>query len=183
MEQAERTPGENYTPPDYIIETVTDEAGILAAAPVMVGPLRCRRNLVLGLLLFLLAPSLFFIGEALLAVCMLIVGVCSLILYTGFPNRVAQKQVARFRESYGTDAVPCQLVFWPQGVVVTNRCSGGSAQMRYEIVRQLHRRGDYLVLRTEEKQSVIIRMADLAPFPDFIPYLKEKCPGAKVKNL
>lgn len=177
------TPSETYTPPDFIIETVTDPEGVRATMPAMLSGVRYRLNLIFSILLLVLAPSLFVMREYVLGVCMLIVSVCGFIIYRRMPGQVAQRQIARFQETYGTDSVPCQLVFWPQGVVINNRCSGGSAQLRYEIVRTITRCGDYLTFRTVENQSVILRMQDIADKPEFLPYLLGKCPNAKKKHL
>ena len=176
-----QAPEPNYTPPDYIIETATDPEGIHACVKFMLPHRRYRMNLPLGLLLLVIGPSLIAMDETALGIVGLVVGIYSLIFYLTFPARVAQKQVARLEESYGTDTVECQLVFWPQGVVINNRRSGGSAKFRYDIIRSLARNGDFLTFRTTENQSVILRLTDI-PEDDrdaFIEYLKNHCPHAK----
>ena len=172
-----------YTPPDFMIETVTDEEGIRATVHTMLPSVRYRLNLVFGILLLVISPPLFTIQEYLLGICAIITAVCCLIFYRQLPQVAAERQIARLRESYGTTAVPCQMVFWPQGVVVNNRLSGGSVMMRYEIIRAITRCGDYLTFRTQENQSVILRLQDAADQPDFLPYFLDKCPNAKKKNL
>ena len=173
----------HYTPPDFIIETVTDPEGVNATISTMLPSVRFHMNLVLGILLLIIGPSLLVLREYLIGAVALIMGIYCMIFYWKFPARVANKQCARFRECYGTDRVPCQLVFWPQGVVINNRCSGGSARVRYEIIRNITRCGDYLTFRTEENQSVILRMRDIEDKPGFLPYFLGKCPNAKQKGL
>ena len=174
---------ENYTPPDFIVETVTDEPGIRATISTMlpthilyVYPIICAVLLVLGVILLLS-------NEWLIGLAAIVVGACCLFFRLNLPNRTVERQLARFRESYGTEAVPCQLVFWPQGVVVNNRISGGCVKVRYEIIRTITKKGDYIAFRTEEKQSVILRMADIEGQPDFLPYFLAKCPKAKKKGF
>lgn len=173
----------DYTPPDFIVETVTDEPGIRATIRTMLPthflyayPVLCAVLLVLGVILLLA-------GEGLIGLAAIVVGACCLFFRLTLPNRTVNRQLARFRESYGTEAVPCQLVFWPQGVVVNNRISGGCVNLRYEIIRTITRKGDYVAFRTQEKQSVILRMADIECQPDFLPYFLSKCPKAKKKGF
>lgn len=173
----------HYTPPDFIIDTVTDEDGIRAAIRTMIPPVRYHLNLIFGILLLVISPPLFFIDEVLLGICAIITAIICIIFYRQLPKVSAERQIARLRESYGTTAIPCQMVFWPQGVVINNRHSGGSAMMRYEIIKVITRCGDYLTFRTQQNQSVIMRMQDFADQPEFLPYFLDKCPHAAKKNL
>ena len=177
----EQEPG--YTPPDFIVETVTDEPGIRATISTMLPthflyayPVLCAVLLVLGVILLLA-------NEWLTGFAAIVVGAFCLIFRLTLPKRTVNRQVARFRESYGAEAVPCQLVFWPQGVVVNNRISDGSVNLRYDIIRTITKKGNYIAFRTEEKQSVIIRMEDIQNQPDFLPYFLAKCPKAKKKGF
>lgn len=173
----------HYTPPDYLIDTFTDEAGIRATIRTMLPPVRYRLNLAFGILLILISPSMLLMKEYLLGICAIVTAVCCLVFYRQLPQVAAERQIARLRESYGTTSIPCQIVFWPQGVVINNRQSGGNIMIRYEFIRAISRCGDYLTFRTQENQSVIIRMQDLADQPEFLPYFLGKCPNAKKKNL
>lgn len=173
----------HYSPPDFIIETVTDEDGIFATIRAMLPPARHRLNLVFGILLLVISPPLFFMDELLLGICAIVTAICCLIFYRQLPHIAAERQIARLRESYGTTAIPCQMVFWPQGVVVNNRLSGGNITIRYEVIRAITRCGDYLIFRTQQNQSVILRLQDTAEQPEFLPYFSDKCAHATKKNL
>ena len=176
-------PAPDYTPPDFIVETVTDESGIRATIGTMLPGYFLYGYPVLCVVLLLLGFVLILASEWGIGFLAMAVGALCLIFRLNLPRRTVNRRLARFRESYGTEAVPCQLVFWPQGVVVNNRISGGCVNLRYEIIRTITRKGDYIAFRTQEKQSVILRMADIECQPDFLPYFLSKCPKAKKKGL
>ena len=168
--------------PDFIVETATDEAGIRAANIQLqsrlirwVYPSLCVLVIVLGIMLLLLKSwwGAFFI----------IIGVLCLWVRIVVPKLTVSRQVARFRESYGAEAVPCQLVFWPQGVVIHNLLSGGSIHLRYDIINLIQNSGDYIVISTQQKQIVLIKTRDIESQPDFLPYFLAKCPGVKKKGF
>lgn len=175
--------GPDYTPPDFIVETVTDEAGIRATIGTMLPTHFLYFYPVICIVLLVLVLLLLLANEWLIGIAGIAVGAACLIFRLTTPKRTIERQLARFRESYGTEAVPCQLVFWPQGVVVNNRISGGCVNLRYDIIRTITRKGDYISFRTQEKQSVIIRMEDIQAQPGFLPYFLAKCPKAKQKGF
>ena len=72
-----------------------------------------------------------------------------------------------------------EIEFWPQGVAIRNQRTGGQLNLRYDTIGRTLRRGNYLILRTREKQAVILNLADLAGPPEpFLDYLRAKCPQA-----
>lgn len=180
-EQLERTP-EGYTPPDWLIETATDPESIHACMKHIISK-RYRINLLLGLILVVIGPTMMVLGETALGIIALIVGIHSLVVFTAFPTRAAKNQVNHLEEAFGDPTVPCQIVFWPQGVVVNNRLTGSQIHFRYELIRKIAREGDYLTWRTSEKKSVILRLQDVEDREGFLAYFKSKCPNAKCVNL
>lgn len=172
--------GGGGTGPDYILDTYTDEAAVRAAMPALLPRWFTLGYPVVGC--GMLAMDLAMVGlfglDYTNLLLLLLTGLIFLVRWYK-PWRMAGKQLARFRESYGTDRIPMELVFWPQGVAVRNRRTGGQLNIRYETVARVFRRGDYLILRTREKQAVILSLADLAgPREPFLDYLRAKCPQA-----
>ena len=180
MDELIPTPAQesDYTPPDYIIRTTTDPEGIHACIRHMLPHKRYRLNLVFGLLLLVTGPTMLFLGETPLGIVSFVIAIYSLFFYVTFPTRVAKNQVAKLVEAYGTDTVPIEIIFWPQGVVFNNNISGGSAKFRYDIIRSIARFGDFLTFRTTEKQSIILRLTDVEEEASFLAYLKDHCPNA-----
>lgn len=174
---------QGYTPPDFLIETATDPEGIHACVKYILPHHRYRANLVMGLLLLGIGPSMLLMGETALGIVALLVGVYSLIFFATFLSRVANNQVRKLENAYGTDTVPCQVIFWPQGIVVNNLLSRVSVNFRYEVITSLVRVGDYLTFRTRERKSVILRLTDVEDPEDLIAYFKSKCPGARCVGL
>lgn len=171
--------------PDFQVDTATDGQSIQAAMNILLSPLfrvgywvLAILCLVMGLLLILLDQGLTFLSGA----C-LFMGLFIILLRLWMPRRLAEKQLKVLRESYGTDAVPLHLVFWPQGVVVNNTISGAHLNIRYDIIKRLIRAKGYLIVQTQAGQSVILPLADVANYPDFVPYLLAKCPQATKKGL
>lgn len=183
MNELDPIPQPDYTPPDFIVETVTDESGIRATIGTMLPGYFLYGYPVLCVVLVLLGLILLLIQETAIGVTSIVVGAICLYFRLTLPNRTVNRQLSRFRERYGTEAVPCQLVFWPQGVVVNNRLTGGCVNLHYEIIRAIIRKGDYIAVRTVEKQSFLLRTADIENQPDFLPYFLAKCPKAKKKGF
>ena len=171
--------------PDFQVDTVTDGRSIQAAMSILLSPLfrvgywvLAILCLVMGLLLILLDQGLTLLSGA----C-LFLGLFIILLRLWMPKRLTERQLKVLRESYGTDAVPLHLVFWPQGVVVNNTISGSHLNIRYDIIKRLIRAKGYLIFQTQAGQSVILPLADVDNYPDFVPYLLAKCPQARKKGF
>lgn len=171
--------------PDFQVNTVTDGQSIQAVMNILLSPLfrvgywvLAVLCLVLGILLLLLDQRLTLLNGA----C-LFLGLFIIFLRLQLPKRIVNRQLKVLRESYGTETVPIHLVFWPQGVVVNNTISGAHQNIRYDIIKRLIRAKGYLILQTQAGQSVILPLADVANYPDFVPYLLAKCPQAKKKGF
>lgn len=171
--------------PDFVVDSVTDAQSIRSVMGVLISPLFTVGYWVLGILCLVLGLLLILLDGRpdTLSVLCLALGVAICILRLQIPRRVAEKQLKLARESYGGDSIPMQLVFWPQGLVVNNKLSGGHVNFRYEVIRRLIYKKGYLALTTTAGQSVILRPEDLEANPDLLPYLLAKCPGAKKKGL
>lgn len=172
--------GRGGTGPDYILNTYTDEAAIRAAMPALLPRWFTLGYPVVGCVM--LAVDLSMVGlfglDYTNLLLLLLTGLIFLVRWYK-PRRMADKQLARLRESYGTDRIPMELVFWPQGVAIRNQRTGGQLNLRYDTIGRTLRRGNYLILRTREKQAVILNLADLAGPPEpFLDYLRAKCPQA-----
>lgn len=172
--------GGRETGPDYILNTYTDEAAIRAAMPALLPRWFTLGYPVVGCVM--LAADLSMVGlfglDYTNLLLLLLTGLIFLVRWYK-PRRMADKQLARLRESYGTDRIPMELVFWPQGVAIRNQRTGGQLNLRYDTIGRTLRRGNYLILRTREKQAVILNLADLAGPPEpFLDYLRAKCPQA-----
>lgn len=176
-------PDPNYTPPDYVIDSVTDPEGIHACIKHMLPHRRYRLNLILGLLLLVIGPTLIYTSEIPLGIVSLAVGLYSLYFFVTFPSKVAKNQIRKLEEIYDTDTVPSQIVFWPQGIVFNNKLSGGSAKFRWDIIQCIAKNGNYLLFRTLEKQSIILRLEDVEHEAEFIEYIKAHCPDTKFVGL
>lgn len=182
-EQAAQEPpsgGGRGTGPDYILNTYTDEAAVRAAMPALLPRWFTLGYPVVGCVM--LAVDLSMVGlfglDYTNLLLLLLTGLIFLVRWYK-PRRMADKQLARLRESYGTDRIPMELVFWPQGVAIRNQRTGGQLNLRYDTIGRTLRRGNYLILRTREKQAVILNLADLAGPPEpFLDYLRAKCPQA-----
>lgn len=172
--------GRGGTGPDYILNTYTDEAAVRAAMPALLPRWFTLGYPVVGCVM--LAVDLSMVGlfglDYTNLLLLLLTGLIFLVRWYK-PRRMADKQLARLRESYGTDRIPVELVFWPQGVAIRNQRTGGQLNLRYDTIGRTLRRGNYLILRTREKQAVILNLADLAGPPEpFLDYLRAKCPQA-----
>lgn len=171
--------------PDFVVDSVTDAQSIRSVMGVLIPPLFTVGYWVLGILCLVLGLLLILLDGRpdTLSVLCLALGVAICILRLLIPRRVAEKQLRLARESYGEDSVPMQIVFWPQGLVVNNKLSGGHVNFRYDLIRRLVRKNGYLALTTTAGQSVILRPEDLEANPGLLPYLLAKCPQAKKKGL
>lgn len=172
--------GGRGTGPDYILNTYTDEAAVRAAMPALLPRWFTLGYPVVGCVM--LAVDLSMVGlfglDYTNLLLLLLTGLIFLVRWYK-PRRMADKQLARLRESYGTDRIPMELVFWPQGVAIRNQRTGGQLNLRYDTIGRTLLRGNYLILRTREKQAVILNLADLAGPPEpFLDYLRAKCPQA-----
>lgn len=130
-----------------------------------------------------LALALWAGGFTFLAGVYLALALAIFLLRWLLPRQMVERQLRVFRESYGTDRTPMELVFWPQGVAVQNRNNGGHVDLRYEAVRRLVRYKGYLILITAAKQMTLLTPADLERYPGLPDYLKVKCSGAKRKGF
>lgn len=171
--------------PDFQVNTVTDAQSIRTVMGVLISKVFTVGYCVLGALCLLMGLLLILLELrlTLLSGACLFLGALIFVLRVQIPRRVAGKQLKVLLESYGTDAVPLHLVFWPQGVVVNNTISGAHLNIRYDIIKKLIRHKGYLIFQTQANQSVILPLADVADKPDFLPYLLAKCPQAKKKGL
>lgn len=171
--------------PDFVVDTVTDAGAIRGVIGALISPAFTVGYWVLGILCLVLGLLLILLDGRpdILSVLCLALGVAICILRLMIPRRVAEKQLKLLRESYGGESVPLQLVFWPQGLVVNNKLSGGHVNFRYDLIRRLICKNGYLALVTTAGQSVILPLADVANQPDFLPYLLAKCSQAKKKGL
>lgn len=176
--------GGRGTGPDYILNTYTDEAAIRAAMPALLPRWFTLGYPVVGCVM--LAADLSMVGlfglDYTNLLLLLLTGLIFLVRWYK-PRRMADKQLARLRESYGTDRIPMELVFWPQGLVLHNLTSGGHVNLDYEAVRRLVRYKGYLILITAAKQMTLLTPADLERYPGLPDYLKAKCSGAKRKGF
>ena len=173
--------------PDFVVDTQVDRAATQAIVNALgpryyiVGyPVCGALCLVLGLVAFLLFDDFLM---KIMAVALWVVGVTFFITRFLMTKRILNKQMARHRENFGTDVIPQQLVFWPQGLVLHNLLSGGTLPIRYNIIKKVIRHKNYLFLQTQEDQPVCVHVDSLADKPDFLPYLLAKCPQAKKKGL
>lgn len=176
--------GGRGTGPDYILNTYTDEAAVRAAMPALLPRWFTLGYPVVGCVM--LAADLSMVGlfglDYTNLLLLLLTGLIFLVRWYK-PRRMADKQLARLRESYGTDRIPMELVFWPQGLVLHNLTSGGHVNLDYEAVRRLVCYKGYLILITAAKQMTLLTPADLERYPGLPDYLKAKCSGAKRKGF
>lgn len=175
---SEHTPNQ----PDYIVDTVTDPEGIRACA----GAMRQQRVLQFYLIC---GPFMILLGLLFLSGMQIYYGVLSILLGAGMivlnrlmRPRLVKLEVERMQRSFGTDTVPIHLVFWPQGVAMTNSFNDRAFNLRYEEVSVLrYFRERYITIQAANGQWCILRQQDIPE--GLVSYLLAKCPYARHKGF
>lgn len=172
----------NPNQPDYTVDTLTDPEGIRACAGAMRQQKVLQSYLILGPVMMLLGIPFLTGGYVYYGVLSLLMGVGLVILSQALRPRLIRMELDRLRQSFGTDEVPIHLVFWPQGVAMTNNFNHNVLNLRYEDISTLRNiREQYVTIQAANGQWCILRRQDLPE--GLIPYLLEKCPYAQHKGF
>ena len=172
----------NSTRPDYIVDTVTDPEGIRACAGAMRQQKVLRSYLILGPVMMLFGIPFLTAGYVYYGVLSLLLGIGLMILSQAMRPKLIRLEIEHLQQSFGTDEVPIHLVFWPQGVAMTNDFNHNVLNLRYEdiaILRSIQEK--YVTIQAANGQWCILRRQDLPE--ELIPYLLEKCPYARHKGF
>ena len=168
--------------PDYIVDTVTDPEGIRACAGAMRQQQVLRFYLICGPFMLLLGILFLCDAELYYGVLSILLGAGMILLNRVMKPRLIRLEIERLRRSFGADSVPVHMVFWPQGVAMTNQFNHNVLNLRYEEVSALRCfRERYLTIQAANGQWCILRREDIPE--DLIAYLLAKCPYARQKGF
>ncbi len=176
-------PTDNYTPPDWKFITTIDQEGFsIAGNESYFTP---TLNIYFGIGMLLIAAGVFFsffTDMLFFSIIWVTMGILVLASRRKFPQWMVSFQVKKMQEVYHTSNVPFALVFWPQGLSVTNRLNHGRFDFRYEMIKRILRCNNYLIMVSKDNKCVVIHLDDVENHEDFVEYIRLKCPKAKFKT-
>lgn len=173
---------EQTNQPDYIVDTVTDPEGIRACAGAMRQQRVLRAYLICGPFMILLGILFLSGAQIYYGVLSILLGVGMIVLNRIMQPRLVKLEIEHMRRSFGTDSVPVHMVFWPQGVAMTNNFNHNVLNLRYEEVSALRFfQARYITIQAANGQWCILRREDIPE--DLISYLLAKCPYARHKGF
>ena len=169
--------------PDWKFLTTIDEEGLCIANKESYFTPMLNLYFAFGMLLLAAGVFLsFFSGMLFFSVVWVVLGTLVLASRQKLPDWMISTQLKKLEAVYHTRSICFALVFWPQGLSITNRLTSGRTNLRYECFSRIVRNDDYLMLITRDRKCVVVHLDDVENHEDFVEYIRSRCPNARFKT-